>query len=142
MAIERPVSSAFSGYEVAFGLSPRESPAQLKRKASSLFIGIPKEKFFPEQRVALTPESVSILVANGHRIMIESQAGKGAHFRDKEYSEAGAEIVHDPQKVFEAEIILKVAPLSEEEISMMKLHQILISPIHLPTIKDDYIIKL
>ncbi|HXH17985.1 MAG TPA: alanine dehydrogenase [Chitinophagales bacterium] len=142
MAIEKPVSSTFSGYEVAFGLAPQEVTAQLKRKTSKMFIGIPKEKLFQEQRVALTPESVSILVSNGHRVVIESEAGKGAHFKDKDYSEAGAEIVYDVKKVFEAEIILKVAPLSEEEISMMQLHQILISPIHLPTIKDEYIIKL
>jgi len=142
MAIEKPLSSTVSGYEVAFGLATKESPAQLKHKAGKLFIGIPKEKTFQEQRVALTPESVSILVANGHRVVIESEAGKGAHFRDKDYSEAGAEIVFDTQKVFEAEIILKVAPLSPDEIEMMKMHQILISPIHLPTIKEDYIIKL
>jgi alanine dehydrogenase len=142
MAVEKPVSSSFSGYEVAFGLATQESQAQLKHKTSKLFIGIPKEKQFQEQRIPLTPESVSILVANGHRIVIESKAGEAAHFSDRDYSEAGAEIVFEPQKVFDAEIILKVAPLSESEIAMMKMHQILISPIHLPTIKDDYIIKL
>ncbi len=46
MAIEKPVSSSFSGYEIAFGLATQESPAQLKSKNSKLFIGIPKEKFF------------------------------------------------------------------------------------------------
>ncbi len=139
---QKPVSSSFSGYEVAFGLATKESPAQLKHKTSKLFIGIPKEKLFQEQRVALTPESVNILVSNGHRILIESKAGDGAHFKDRDYSDAGAEIVYDHEKVFEAEIILKVAPLSEEEIGLLKMHQILISPIHLPTISDDYIIKL
>ena len=142
MAIEKPFSSGISGYELAFGLATQESPAQIKRKSSRLYIGIPREKTFPEQRVALTPESVSILVSNGHRIVIESNAGKGAHFKDRDYSEAGAEIVFDADKVFDAEIVLKVAPLSEEEINMLKYHQILISPIHLPIIKEDYIIKL
>lgn len=142
MAIEKPVSSSFSGYEVAFGLATQESQAQLKHKTSKLFIGIPKEKFFQEQRIALTPESVSILVANGHRVVIESKAGEGSHFKDRDFSEAGAEIVFEPEKVFDAEIILKVAPLSEDEISLLKMHQILLSPIHLPTIKDDYILKL
>jgi alanine dehydrogenase len=50
---------------------------------------------FREQRVALTPESVSILVANGHRIVIESNAGKGAHFKDKDYSEAVGDAAKD-----------------------------------------------
>jgi len=142
MAVEKPISSSVSGYEIAFGLATQEAPAQLKQKHGKLYIGIPKEKFFQEQRIALTPESVSILVSNGHRVVIESKAGEGAHFKDRDFSEAGAEIVFDPEKVFDAEIILKVAPLSEEELSLLKMRQILISPIHLPTIKDDYILKL
>ncbi|GIV35213.1 MAG: alanine dehydrogenase [Chitinophagales bacterium] len=139
----KPVSGSIpSGHQVAYGLSPQEAPAQLKKQTSKLFIGIPKEKRFQEQRVPLTPESVSILVAHGHRIVIETKAGEGAHFKDRDYAEAGAEIAYDPKKVFDAEIILKVAPLSEEEISLLKMRQILISPIHLPTIKDDYLLKL
>ncbi len=56
-------------------------------------------------------------------MVIESKAGEGAHFKDRDFSEAGAEIVFQPEKVFDAEIILKVAPLSEEEISLLKMHQ-------------------
>lgn len=135
-------SSSFSGYEAAFGLSPQEAPAMVEEKTSKLFIGIPKEKTFPEQRVPLTPESVNLLVSNGHRVVIESKAGKGAHFKDTDFSEAGAEIVDDYEKVFEAEILLKVAPFSEEEMNLLKMHQILISPIHLPKINAEYIQKL
>ena len=134
--------SSFSGYEAQFGMSPQEAPALMRTRSSKLFIGVPKEKTFQEKRVALTPESVSILVSNGHRVMIETKAGKGAHFTDNDYSEAGAEIVENHEQVFEAEIVLKVAPLSEDEISLLKMHQILISPIHLPTLAADYIQKL
>lgn len=137
---EKPFAG--SGYAAQFGLSPAEAPALLNTKKHQLYIGIPKEKAFQENRVPLTPDAVDILVANGHRVLIETKAGEGAHFKDKDYSEAGAEIVYDTQKIFEAEIILKVAPPSEEEMELLKMNQILISPIHLPTIKNNYINKL
>ena len=137
---EKPFSG--SGYAASFGLSPVEAPAYINSKKHQLYIGIPKEKAFQENRVPLTPDAVDILVANGHRVLLETKAGEGAHFKDKDYSEAGAEIVYDSKKVFEAEIILKVAPPSEEEMELLKMHQILISPIHLPTLKDTFINKL
>jgi alanine dehydrogenase len=137
---EKPFSG--SGYAASFGLSPVEAPAYINTKKHQLYIGIPKEKAFQENRVPLTPDAVDILVANGHRVLLETKAGEGAHFKDKDYSEAGAEIVYDSKKVFEAEIILKVAPPSEEEMELLKMHQILISPIHLPTLKDTFINKL
>jgi alanine dehydrogenase len=137
---EKPFSG--SGYAAQFGLSPVEAPAQINIRKHQLYIGIPKEKAFQENRVPLTPDAVDILVANGHRVLLETKAGEGAHFKDKDYSEAGAEIVYDAKKVFEAEIILKVAPPSEEEMELLKMNQILVSPIHLPTLKDSFINKL
>lgn len=137
---EKPFSG--SGYAAQFGLSPVEAPALINLKNHQLYIGIPKEVSFQENRVPLTPDAVDILVANGHRVLIETKAGEGAHFKDKDYSEAGAEIVYDTKKVFEAEIILKVAPPSEEEMELLKMNQILVSPIHLPTLKDTFINKL
>jgi alanine dehydrogenase len=131
-----------SGYAAQFGFTPLEKPAVIGREDQKLFIGIPKEKNFQENRIPLTPDAVDVLVSNGHRILIETKAGDGAHFKDKDYSEAGAEIIYDPRKIFEADIILKVAPTSEEEIELLKMNQILISPIHLPTLSDTYIEKL
>ncbi|MEX0813362.1 MAG: alanine dehydrogenase [Chitinophagales bacterium] len=131
--------SSFSGYEVQFGLSTQESPAKIDKGEEKLFIGIPNEKSFQEKRIALTPESVEILVSHGHRVMIESKAGSGSNFTDRDYTEVGGEIAYDPKKIFEAEIILKVAPPSEDEVDLLKYHQILISPLHLPTIKENFI---
>lgn len=140
MSEERP--SQFSGYAVQFGLTPEESPALIANKQNNLYIGIPKEQSFQEKRIALTPESVLTLVNNGHRVMVESKAGRGSHFTDNDYSEAGAEIVYDTKKIFEANIILKVAPPTPEEIEYMNMGQTLISPIHLPTIKPELIHQL
>ena len=100
-------------------------------KKGSLFIGIPKETSFQERRVALVPEAVTVLVANGHRVRIESKSGEASNFTDNEYSEAGAEICHNPKDIFECDIIFKVAPPSEEEVEMMRGNQTLISALQL-----------
>ena len=80
-------------------LLPQEETLEILKRKGNLFIGIPKETAYQEKRVCLTPDAVSALINNGHRVLIESGAGKGAHFSDKEYSEAGAEITKDPAKV-------------------------------------------
>lgn len=112
-------------------LMPKEEMLEIARKKGALFIGIPKEISFQERRVPLVPEAVSLLVANGHRVRIESKAGEGANFTDNEYSEAGAEICYDKKEAFQCDIILKVAPPSEEEVEMMSGNQTLISALQL-----------
>jgi alanine dehydrogenase len=112
-------------------LLPKEEMLEIQRKKGNLFIGIPKETSFQERRVALVPETVSLLVANGHRVRVESNAGEGANFSDRDYSEAGAEIALDRKQVFECDIIFKVAPPSEEEVEMMPGNQTLISALQI-----------
>lgn len=112
-------------------LLPKEEMLEIARKKGSLFIGIPKESSFQERRVALVPEAVSLLVANGHRVKIESKSGEGANFSDNEYSEAGAEICHDSKEIYQCDIIFKVAPPSEEEVDLMSGNQTLISALQI-----------
>jgi alanine dehydrogenase len=132
----------FEGIASKLGLLPLESPAMVSNKRGGLFVGIPKENTFQEHRIGLTPESVRTLVANGHRVVIESNAGFDSHFFDTDYSEAGADITSSKEEVFKADIVIKVAPPQLEEINLMQLDQTLISPIHLPTIKREQIQKL
>ena len=108
-------------------LSPQEEMLEKTVKNKNLFIGIPKETELQEQRVALVPESVGFLVANGHRVVVESSAGERANFSDSDYSESGAEILYNSKEVYQADIILKVSPPNEAEISLMKYKQILFS---------------
>jgi alanine dehydrogenase len=110
---------------------PMEEMLEISKKKGSLMIGIPKESSFQEKRVALVPEAVSFLVANGHNVRIESGAGDSSHFPDREYSEAGAEICHATQDIFQCDIILKVTPPSEEEVDFMPGNQTLISALQL-----------
>jgi alanine dehydrogenase len=123
-------------------LTPQEQLMERKTKSQKLFLGIPKENAFQENRIALTPASVKLLIRNGHRILLESGAGEKSRFSDYEYSEAGAEIVHSNEEVFKADVILKVAPLTLDEINYCHPNQIVISPIHLPTLSDEYIFRL
>jgi len=112
-------------------LLPKEEMLEIARKKGSLFIGIPKEISFQERRVSLVPETVAVLVANGHRVKVETKGGEGANFTDNDYSEAGAEICHDVKEIFSCDIIFKVAPPSEEEVGMMTGNQTLISALQI-----------
>ena len=112
-------------------LLPKEEMLEIAPKKGKLFIGIPKETCFQERRVSLVPSAISVLVANGHRVKVESKSGESASFSDREYSEAGAEICHDPREIFQCDIIFKVGPPSEEEIDMMGGNQTLISALQI-----------
>ncbi|HUX84443.1 MAG TPA: hypothetical protein VMV20_04375, partial [Chitinophagaceae bacterium] len=126
----------------SFVYSPLEETLDIKPKLRKLLIGIPKETSFQENRVALTPEAVRVLVSNGHQIIVEQAAGEGSHFYDTDYSEAGAQISFDKAEVFKSHIIIKSAPVSASETELLQNNQIIISPIHLPTLKSIQLQKM
>ena len=136
MASVKPIVSGSFTYETL------EETLDVKAKASELFIGIPKENSFSENRIALTPEAVGVLVANGHRVIIETKAGEGASYTDKDYSDAGAKIAYTRTEVFECEILVKSAPVSEEECELLAINQYIISPIHLAVMKKEILQKM
>lgn len=119
-------------------LLPQEETLEIARHKSDLFIGVPKETSYQERRICLTPDAVNSLVSHGHRVLIESGAGLSASYCDKEYSEAGAEITADTKKVFSCPIVLKVEPLTLQEIEMVSPETIVISAIQLKTRKKQY----
>lgn len=120
-------------------LYPQEQLEKVKKNKNSFFIGVPKEIAFQENRVTLTPEAVELLVNNGHRIRIESGAGKKSKFTDHEYSEAGADIVKSPREVYEAQVILKIEPPTREEIEFLKPGKVLISALQMGNKDAEYI---
>ena len=119
-------------------LIPQEEKLEIEQRKGSLFIGIPKENHFQEKRVCLTPDAVGALVAHGHRVLIESKAGEDARFTDHDYSEAGAEITADRNKVFGCPMVLKVEPPSLEELEMVNPQTVIISALQLKTQKKEY----
>ena len=136
MATSKPFVSPSFTYETL------EETLDVKRRGEELNIGIPKETSFNENRIALTPEAVGVMVANGHKVVIETNAGEGASYSDKDYSEAGAKIAYDKKEVFECEILVKSAPVSEEECELLKQNQYIISPIHLAVMKKEILQKM
>jgi alanine dehydrogenase len=123
-------------------LLPKEEMLEVRKKKGSLFIGIPKETSFQERRVALVPEAVTLLVSNGHQVLMETNAGEGSNFTDNEYSEAGAQIVYDRKSIYSCDIILKVAPPSEEEVELMIGNQTFISALQISTQPKEILQKL
>ncbi len=115
---------------------------EVKKKKGKLVIGIPAETTLDENRLALAPEAAAILTENGHTILVQSRAGISAFFPDKDYAEAGCELVYSAGEVFKADIILKVAPLSDKELEYLRPGQVLFSTVALPTQKQAYFRKL
>src|SRR5215213_11828299 len=126
----------------SFNYETLEETLDIKPKGARLQIGIPKEIAFQENRIALTPDAVSVLVSNGHEVTIEHNAGEAAHFGDRDYSEAGARIVYDRAEVFKAPILVKSAPVIEEELPFLQYNQMIISPIHLSVLKAELLQKM
>ena len=136
MATVKPFVSPSLTYETL------EETLDIKPKREIMCIGIPKEDSFNENRIALTPDAVSVIVANGHEVNVETNAGIGANYSDRDYSEAGAKILYDKKQVFECDILVKSAPVSEEDCELLKMHQYIISPIHLAVMKKEILTKM
>ena len=123
-------------------LLPQEEMLEVKKSKDELLIGIPCETSYQEKRVCLTPDAVSTLVAHGHRVLIESKAGANANFSDQDYSEAGGEITNDTAKVFACDTVIKIAPPTFNELSMMQPESVLFSALQLKTRSQDYFKQL
>lgn len=119
--------------------TPQAETLAVYQQHKKLFIGIPKETAYQENRVALTPETVAVLVANNHRVVVETGAGEQSGFSDYTYSEVGAEIAHDTAQVYQADIIIKVAPLTLAELPLTQTGQTIFSALHLPNLQAEYL---
>ncbi|MEZ5559302.1 MAG: alanine dehydrogenase [Pseudomonadales bacterium] len=93
-------------------------------------IGVPKEIKVREYRVGLTPASAAELVAAGHEVLVESQAGAGVGFQDADYRAAGARIV-DVDEAFTADLVVKVKEPQLGECARLREGQVLFTYLHL-----------
>ena len=89
-------------------------------------IGIPKETFNNERRIALSPEATQRLVKLGFKVNIASGAGAMSDFADGTYEAVGAKIVSQDEAI-KSDLVLKVRPPSLEEANEMKSEAGLIS---------------
>jgi alanine dehydrogenase len=100
-------------------------------------IGIPREVKDHEYRVAITPSGVHELVAHGHSVQVEKDAGAGSSIPDEEYVAAGATIVGAADDVWaDAELVLKVKEPVASEYSRLRRDQVLFTYLHLAASRE------
>ncbi|MFW5820702.1 MAG: alanine dehydrogenase [Bacteroidota bacterium] len=134
--------SGSSNQKYSFGsrLLPQEEMLEVGKKEQKLTIGLPKENHKVESRIALTPEAVEILAGNGHEVIIESDAGVAANYTNTDYSEKGGIVVDKREEVYQADILLKIAPPTLAESELLRSHQTIISSLHL-SLRSKELIK-
>ena len=102
-----------------------------------MIIGVPKEIKPQENRIGLTPESVKVLISEGHKVLIEDNGGFEAGFDNDQYIKAGAKIVKKAGDIFnDSEIIVKVKEPQKNEVDMIKENQIVYTYLHLAAAKE------
>jgi len=99
-------------------------------------VGIPREVKDHEYRVAITPAGVDELVRAGHRVYLEKEAGVGSSMPDEEFVAAGAEILGDPDDVWDVDLVLKVKEPVPEEYGRMRAGRTLFTYLHLAASRD------
>jgi alanine dehydrogenase len=97
-----------------------------------MIIGIPKEIKAEENRVAMTPAGVEVMIEKGHRVLVERSAGKGSAFEDSAYFDAGAEIVETATKIFrKSDMVMHVKEPLSQEYDLIREEQIIFTYLHL-----------
>ncbi|MCD4773241.1 MAG: alanine dehydrogenase, partial [Bacteroidales bacterium] len=133
---------SFPSFSHTESFMPKEEKLELDKNKQVLTIGIPREANMQENRVALVPEAVGLLVQAGHKVLIETGAGKNAHFPDNEYSEAGGQILQSSSEIYKADIILKISPLNDNEIDLLSSGTTIFSLLNLTTRQKPFFKKL
>lgn len=129
-----------SGNQVSFGntaFMPKEELLEIRQQTKKIRIGIPLETEAGEKRVALTPEAVNLLVENGNEVLIQKGAGSGSKYTDKDYSDHGAQIINSANGVYESDVVIKVAPFSQEEADRLRPNQVVMSYLNVLKLKEE-----
>lgn len=120
-------------------LFPEECLLREIARQPRLSIGLPKENALVETRLALTPEGVAIVTEEGHSVYVQRGAGEPMSYSDLQYSEAGAYLVDDAATVFGADIVLKIAPPTLDELNLMHDRSTLFSMLQLSNLSAECI---
>ncbi len=115
----------------AASFSTQEEVLSVGKQGKRLVLGIPCEGSLQESRLCLTPSSVSLLTAAGHEIWIEKNAGEAVKYYDEAYQQAGARLVTSSKEAMQANVVLKVEPPTQQEISYMQPGSMLISALQI-----------
>lgn len=107
-----------------------------------LTIGLPNETERRENRICLTPEAVSVLMDMGHTVVVQRGAGEQAHYYDRDYADAGAQMVDTREEVYTSDVILKPTLVMQEDVEVMRNRQVILSPIELFELRKEAIVEM
>ncbi len=125
--------------ETQRSLFPEECLLRELARQPRLSIGLPKENAQVETRLALTPEGVAIVTEEGHSVYVQRGAGEPMSYSDLQYSEAGAYLVDSAAEVYGADIVLKIAPPTIEELELMNDRSSIFSMLQLSNLSAESI---
>jgi alanine dehydrogenase len=120
------------------GLLPQEEFLEVQKSKQKFSVGIPADDTGLEARVPLAPLAVQSLIQEGFRVLLESGFARSANFTDLEYSDYGAEITDNKSEIFNCDIVLKIQPLSLDEIKLLRGNQLIITSLHANMQSADY----
>jgi alanine dehydrogenase len=138
--IEEGLSGKMSFEKAAF--MPEEKMLETAVRNRRITIGIAANTTEDEKRVALSPESVNILVESDNEVLVQKGAGTGANFTDKDYSENGATITESPSRIFGADVVIKVDPFTPKECDLLKGSQVIMSYLNVLKLSNETLEKL
>lgn len=111
-------------------------------RQKKLQIGLPNETVRNENRICLSPEAAGVLVDMGHEILIERGAGSQANYTDREYADAGVQVVETKEQVYTSDVILKSTPVSMSDAGYARERQVILSPLKLFELRKETIVEL
>jgi len=102
-----------------------------------MIVGVLKEIKTEENRVCMTPAGVEVMKENGHTVLVEKNAGKGSGFSNKDYLNAGAEVVETPAEIFKrAKMVMHVKEPLPSEYGLIQKDQIIFTYLHLAAAQE------
>ena len=108
-----------------------------KKYVNLMIIGVPKEIKNNENRVAIIPEKAAMLSEQNHNILIESNAGTGSGYSDKDYVNSGCTIISNVEEIYKnAELVTKVKEPLKSEYKYLNKKSILFTFLHLAANKN------
>jgi alanine dehydrogenase len=120
-----------------------DGPIGPGRKVGAMIIGVPRESERFEHRVGLTPFAVKRLCQQGHTILVEKEAGAAAHFTDRDFTNAGAEIVYTPEEAYKrADLVCQVGLIFPHELDLLRPGSVICGFHHLAVAPRDMIDRL
>lgn len=108
-----------------------------------MIIGVPRETHRHEHRVGLNPFAVRRLSRQGHAVLVESRAGEAAHFTDRNFQDAGGQIVYNPEEAYRrSDLVCRVGAISTDELQLLKGDSVICAFHHLAVMPKENVEKL